>query len=174
MAAKVGEGRWLARWGEASGENAGAQGREAKWPAARGAVLVSGGSDLAPATTDRKLLFEHREIGFTSSGTSICRRRDCPIRKKIIGHRMSIFWKRFPAGNVLLNRLRVLPLPHEPAWPKSFLPSTGREARQFPCGDWRHGRAARVRSFAGSFAKRKEETPMVVVSCSGSQGPPGS
>jgi hypothetical protein len=65
--------------------------------------------------TGSKLLMERRKMAFTSSGAPICGRRDRPIRKKIIGHGMSVFPKCFRGRNVLLHLLRVLPLLHEPA-----------------------------------------------------------
>src|SRR4029077_18792940 len=104
MAAKVEEGRGLTRLGEASEENAGARELQAKRRAAHGAVPGRGGRMIASATSGGKQRFEHHETRFNSSGTSICGRRDGPIRKKIIGHgMMSVFWKRFNAGNVLLD-----------------------------------------------------------------------
>ena len=115
MAAGVGEERRLARLGEASVENAGARWRQAKWCGAQGTVPRSGGSGLVSATTDAKQRSGHQKIGSTSSGTSIYGRRDRPIRKKIIGHGMSVFRSRFHAGNVLLHRLGAFPLLHQPA-----------------------------------------------------------
>src|SRR6267378_7083827 len=70
----------------------------------------------------------------------------------------------------LAARVPPAPSASAPAWPRNFPPSKGREGRQFPCGDWRHGSAARVHSSAEKFAKPREETPMEVGFCSGSRG----
>jgi hypothetical protein len=61
-----------------------------------------------------KLLMERRKMAFTSSGAPICGRRDCPIRKKIIGHGMSVFRKSIGRRNALLRLLRAFPLLHQP------------------------------------------------------------
>jgi hypothetical protein len=62
-----------------------------------------------------QLQIEHRKMAFTSSRASICGRRDRPIRKKIIGHGMSVFGERFAGGSVFQHLLRALPLFHQPA-----------------------------------------------------------
>ena len=62
-----------------------------------------------------KLRISERKELITSSGASICGRRDHPIRKKIIGHSMSIFRKRFACGVVFQHLRRALLLFHQPA-----------------------------------------------------------
>jgi hypothetical protein len=62
-----------------------------------------------------KLWIPGRKKLFTSSGASICGRRDRPIRKKIIGHCVSVFWERFAGGSVFQRLWRALPLLHQPA-----------------------------------------------------------
>src|SRR5216684_2396674 len=58
----------------------------------------------ASARAGGKPWIEYRKIDFTSRKTSVCGRRDRPIRKNIIGHGMSIFGKSFRS-----------PLLHQPA-----------------------------------------------------------
>lgn len=41
-----------------------------------------------------KLAFQHPKIATSSSGAAVCARRSGPIRKKIIGHGMSVFLER--------------------------------------------------------------------------------
>lgn len=77
-------------------------------PGPRERCLVSGIVSVKLGINEPKKLF-------TSSRTSICGRRDRPIRKKIIGHTMSIFPERFACRGVLQHLLRTLPLLHQPA-----------------------------------------------------------
>jgi hypothetical protein len=115
MAAMHVEGIGRARLCEAFGANAGA----GKWKplvrTSRGTPSGRGDHRFVSARAGGKLWVEHREIAFTSSRASICGRRDRPIRKKIIGHGMSVFPCRFTGGSVFLNLLGVLPLLHQPA-----------------------------------------------------------
>jgi len=67
------------------------------------------------ASASGKLRIEHRKIAFTSSRASVCGRGDRPIRKKVIGHGVSIFPERFSRGSILLRLLRTFPLFHQPA-----------------------------------------------------------
>src|SRR6266852_824386 len=62
-----------------------------------------------------KLRFESRKIGFTSSGASICGRRDGAIRKKVIGHGVPVSRECFGMGSVLLSLRGPFPLLHQPA-----------------------------------------------------------
>jgi len=108
---ETGQGRFC----EAFSGNVG----EREWkPAAHtmlGTLPEPNGRHLVSARAGGKLEIERRKIGFTSSGASVCGRRDRPIRKKIIGHGMSIFSCRFTRQSVFLNLLRTLPLFHQPA-----------------------------------------------------------
>src|SRR5260370_12483191 len=114
-AAIVVEGRRLARSGKAFSGN-GEAGELNLWrPPALGTF---------PGTSDRGrvsggfgavLRMERRKIAFTSSVASVCGRRNRPIRKKIIGHGMSVFRKSFNRGSVLLRNLRAFLLFHQPA-----------------------------------------------------------
>jgi hypothetical protein len=61
------------------------------------------------------LRIERRKIVFTSSLASVCGGRDRPLRKKIIGHEMSIFPCGLTGGNVFRRLLRAFPLFHQPA-----------------------------------------------------------
>jgi hypothetical protein len=56
-----------------------------------------------------------RKITITSSRASICGRRDQTIRKKVIGHSVSVLRKRFSGANVFLHLLRTLALLDQPA-----------------------------------------------------------
>ena len=62
-----------------------------------------------------KLWILGRKKLFTSSRASICGRGDRSIRKKVIGHGMSIFWERFAGGSVFHRLWRALSLLHQPA-----------------------------------------------------------
>src|SRR5260370_42280830 len=110
MAAMLAEERRRARHGEAFEGNAGASGRE---------LLERTGLATPPGPIDHgfvrgkvagKLLMDRRKMAFTSSGAPICGRRDCPIRKKIIGHGMSVFRESVHERNGLLRVLRKSPL----------------------------------------------------------------
>jgi hypothetical protein len=115
MAAMLDEGRPQARLDEAFSGNA--WGREHKplgrmtpsmTPGPSGRCFMSGIGGV-------KLRIGDHKRRFTSSWASICGRRDRAIRKKIIGHGMSVFPKGFPGGSVFHYLLRTLPLLHQPA-----------------------------------------------------------
>ena len=75
-----------------------------------------GGRCFVSSVAGSKLWISERKGLFTSSWTSICGRRDCPIRKKIIGHCMSVpLRERFAGGSVFQRLPRALPLLHQPA-----------------------------------------------------------
>jgi hypothetical protein len=109
------EGRRRTRWGEAFEGNAGASGRELLEHPRLATPPGPIDHGFVRGKTGGKLLMERRKMAFTSSGAPICGRRDRPIRKKIIGHGMSVFPKCFRGRNVLLRLLRTLPLFHQPA-----------------------------------------------------------
>ena len=92
---------------------------EREWKPARHTMLGTlpepNGRHLVSARAGGKLEIERRKIVFTSSRASVCGRGDRPIRKKIIGHGMSILPCRFTRRSVFLNLLRTLPLFHQPA-----------------------------------------------------------
>ncbi len=92
---------------------------EREWKPARHTILGTlpepNGRHLVSARAGSKLEIERRKIVFTSSRASVCGRGDRPIRKKIIGHGMSILPCRFTRRSVFLNLLRTLPLFHQPA-----------------------------------------------------------
>jgi len=92
---------------------------EREWKPARHTMLGTlpepNGRHLVSARAGGKLRIERRKIGFTSSRASVCGRRDGPIRKKIIGHGMSIFRERFSSESIFRRLLRTLPLFHQPA-----------------------------------------------------------
>jgi hypothetical protein len=114
-AAMLVEGRRGARYCGAFEENAGANGRELLEHALLTTPPGPIDHGFVRGKTGGKLLMERRKMAFTSSGASICGRRDCPIRKKIIGHGMPVFPKCFRGRNVLLRLLRAFPLLHQPA-----------------------------------------------------------
>jgi hypothetical protein len=109
------EGRRRARYGEAFEGNAGGSGRKLleRTTLATPPGLIDHG--FVRGKVAGKLPMERGKMAFTSSGAPICGRRDCPIRKKIIGHGMSVFRKRFRGRDVLLRLLRTFPLLHQPA-----------------------------------------------------------
>src|SRR5260370_1006267 len=114
-AAFVVEGRRLARAGKPFKGN-GEAGELNLWqrpalgtfPGTSDIGCVSGGFGAV-------LRIERRKMAFTSSVASVCGRRDRPIRKKIIGHGMSVFRKSFTCGSVFLRNLRAFLLFHQPA-----------------------------------------------------------
>ncbi len=118
---------------------------EREWKPARntmpGTLPEPNGRHLVSARAGGKLEIERRKIAFNSSSASVCGRRDRPIRKKIIGHGMSIFRARFSSESIFRGLLRTLPLFHQPARQHGggVFTSKDREARQSPCGDWQHG-----------------------------------
>ncbi len=73
------------------------------------------GCSSASARAGGTLRIERRKIDFTSSSASVCGRRDRPLRKKIIGHGMSVFSWTFSGGSVFRRLLRPSPLLHQPA-----------------------------------------------------------
>jgi hypothetical protein len=56
-----------------------------------------------------------REIAFTSRGAADCRRRDRPIRKKIIGHAIPVLRRQTGGVDGFLRVRRAFPLLHQPA-----------------------------------------------------------
>src|SRR5260370_25593199 len=78
---------------------------------------LPGPNDCRPvnARAGGKLRIERRKIDFTSSRASVCGGGDRRIRKKIIGHGMSVFRGRFSRGSVFQRLLRTFPLLHQPA-----------------------------------------------------------
>ena len=108
-------GDWRARYCEALGRNTGAS--ASRLPAGATLATPPGPIDhgFVRGKAAGKLLMERRKMAFTSSGASVCGRRERSIRKNIIGHGMSVFPERFSSGNLLLRLLRALPLLHQPA-----------------------------------------------------------
>src|SRR5258708_25964278 len=92
------EERRQARLGEALHWNAGARAREPLRHLTRGARPGLSDRGFVIARASGKLWIEHRKIAFTSSGASVCGRRDRPIRKKVIGHGMSVFREMVNSG----------------------------------------------------------------------------
>jgi hypothetical protein len=142
---------------------------EREWKPARHTMLGTlpepNGRHLVSARAGGKLEIERRKIVFTSSGASVCGRRDGPIRKKIIGHGMSIFRERFSSESIFRRLLRTLPLFHQPARQHGggiFLdPKVEKRADLLA----EIGGMAETREFiisAASCAKRREETPTEV------------
>jgi hypothetical protein len=141
-AAVLVEGGRQARLCEAFDRNAGARGWKPLGrmtlgtpPGPSDLVFVSAGAGCKPR-------MERRKMAFTLSGASVCGRRGRAIRKKIYRTRHARFSgeiqqrKRLVA---LVAGVPVAPSASGPAWLRNSPPSKGREARQSPCGDWRHG-----------------------------------
>jgi hypothetical protein len=145
-AAMLVEGRRQARLCEAFNGNAGAREWKPLGHTTLGTLPVPGDCGHVGGKTSGKLWNEHRKITVTSSGASICGRRDRPIRKKIIGHDMSTFRERFSRGNVLLPLLRAFSLVHQPA-------------RQHGCGSLLHPKiekGANLLTEIGGMAKTRK------------------
>ena len=97
-AAKVFEGRRQARLREAFGGNAGATERE---PFRRAKADTTPGPDeqgLVSARTNGELRIERRKKAFPSNRAAICRRRDRPIREKIMDAVSPFFGADSPGG----------------------------------------------------------------------------
>jgi hypothetical protein len=60
-------------------------------------------------------LAENREMPFPSSGVASCGRRSTPIRKKVIGHRMSLLMWNVAGARGLRFPRRLLAALHQPA-----------------------------------------------------------
>jgi hypothetical protein len=115
MAATAVEGRGQARLWEAFEANAGAREWKPLVHALRGTPSGRGDRGLVSAKAGGKLWIEHRKIAFTSNWASVCGWRDRAIRKKIIGHGMSVCRERFSRRSVFSHLLRTFPLLHQPA-----------------------------------------------------------
>ena len=111
----LGEGKWQARLCDALGKRTGAGAWKRLCAMTAGATPVSSDRGFLSAIAGSKLRMERPITAFTSSGASICRRRDRSIRKNIIGHGMSAFPERFSRGNLFVRLLRAFPLLHQPA-----------------------------------------------------------
>jgi len=109
------EGRRQARWCEAISRNAGAREWQPLGHATRGTLPAPGDCGLVSGEASGKLWIEHQKITITSRWASICGRRDRPIRKKVIGHGMSVYRESFTRKRVFLHLLRAFPLLHQPA-----------------------------------------------------------
>jgi hypothetical protein len=114
-AAMFGEGRRQARWCEAICRNAGAREWQPRGHTALGTLPAPGDRGLVNGKAGGKLWIEHQKIAITSRWASICGRRDRPIRRKVIGHGMSVFRERFTRNRVFLRLLRAFPLVHQPS-----------------------------------------------------------
>jgi hypothetical protein len=125
MAAMLNGGRRQARLVEAFRWNAWEGEREPPGRVPPSTTPGPGDRCFVSGIASRKLRIGERKKLFTSSRTSICGRRDRPIRKKIIGHGMSVFPERFAGGNAFQHLLRPLLLFHQPA-------------RQHGCGVFLH------------------------------------
>src|SRR5260370_4805420 len=109
------EGRRQARLSEASFKNAGARGWKAPRHLTLGTLPMPGDVGLVSGKASGKLWIEQLKIAFTSSGASVCGRRERPIRKKAIGHSRSYLRNTLTGRNVSLHWLRPFPLLHQPA-----------------------------------------------------------
>ncbi len=114
-AAMLVEGRRQARVCEAFGGNARTRESERLGHTTLGTPPGPNDRGFVIAIASVKLQIKHRKIAFTSSGASVCGRRDRPIRKKVIGHGMSVFRESFKRRRVFLCLLRAFPLLHQPA-----------------------------------------------------------
>ena len=115
MAAMLDGGRRQARLVEAFKWNAWVRAHKPLGTMALSMTPGPGDRDSVSGVAGGKLRVNERKELFTSSRASICGRRDRPIRKKIIGHGMSIFRERFTGGNVFQHLRQALPLFHQPA-----------------------------------------------------------
>src|SRR5260370_13166846 len=107
-AAIVVEGRRLARSGKAFSGN-GEAGELNIWrPPALGTFPGTSDIGCVSGGFGAVLRIERRKMAFTSSVASVCGRRDRPIRKKIIRHRISLFRKSFTPGQRLPSHLPSL------------------------------------------------------------------
>ncbi len=62
-----------------------------------------------------KTSIKEKQMVFTSCGAAVCGRRSFPIRKKIIGHGMSMLRQQFAGSNGFLISRWAFPLLNQPA-----------------------------------------------------------
>jgi len=113
-AAMLVEGRRQARVCEAFSGNAGVMERESQRHTTLGTPPEPNDRGFVIAIASVKLQTKHRKIAFTSSGASVRGRRDRPIRKNIIGHRMPAFRRGRTGASGFLRLRRALLLLHQP------------------------------------------------------------
>jgi hypothetical protein len=80
-----------------------------------GTLPVPGDGGLVSSKPGGKLRIEQLKIAFTSSGMSVCGRRERPIGKKVIGHSRRYFRNTLTGRGVFLHLLLAFPLLHQPA-----------------------------------------------------------
>ncbi len=114
-AAMFGEGRRQARLCEAICRNAGAREWQPLGHTTLGTLPAPADCGLVSGKASSKLWIGHQKIAITSRWASIRGRRDRPIRKKVIGHGMSVFRERFTRNRVFLHLLRAFPLVDQPS-----------------------------------------------------------
>jgi hypothetical protein len=115
MAAVLDGERKLAQLGAAFGRKACAKAPRPRERVALGTIPRLGDCAVLLAIVSGRLRFESRKIGFTSSGTSICRRRDGAIRKNVIGRGVSVAGEYFACRGLVMRSRRTFPLLHQPA-----------------------------------------------------------
>ncbi len=109
------EGRCQARIGKAFSRNAGARASKPLEQTTPGTPPGPRDHGFVSEKATGKLQFEHRKMGFTSRGASVCRRRDRPIHKKIIGRRVSVLRSQLGGRIAFLRARGTFPKLHQPA-----------------------------------------------------------
>ncbi len=117
--------RSQARFCEAVEGNAGARERERLGHATMGTPPRSWPGSIGSGAANGKLQVMGWKVAETSSCAAICGRWNRSIRKKIIGHGMSVLRGWFVGGSDFLCRRRTFALLHQPA-------------RQHGCGTFLH------------------------------------
>ena len=97
------------------GASTGARDRKPRGCVDRSTRLGRRVSETLSGKNGGELWIAPREIAFTSRGAAVCRRRDRPIRKKIIGHAMPVLRRQSGGVRGFLWVRRTFPLLHQPA-----------------------------------------------------------
>jgi hypothetical protein len=109
------EGRCGARGSEALAKNAEAYGLPSRRRTKLDTLLNHWVSKAISGKAGGELRKMPRKIAITSRWAAVCGRRDRPIRKKIIGHGMSVLQQSLAGRGGLQHLRRALALLHQPA-----------------------------------------------------------
>src|SRR6266704_7061115 len=98
---------------EALDESAATRERKPMTNTASNALLRKKERSVVSGNFRGKLAFQHPKIATSSSGAAVCARRSGPIRKKIIGHGLSVFLERVGGRHGFLRARRTFAQVHQ-------------------------------------------------------------